>query len=240
MDRWLEEYFAELETVFGLGLFSMKRSGGLDSGEDSVQAYAAGNAPGQRVLNQQNAPVQDEVLSFQTALEEQEIKINRMIGMESEAFYEAAMAGNGLAWEFDRPDAETRAADAERWETAETKAEGEEVTASRTEQNEWDEIAGVLFPGADSFEAMLSPVVLMEQAESDTDGGQSAEKGQTLWREAVAVRGKAEEEEAESGGLSAAFPEGRAAEGDEMIDLLLDELERRLMLEVGGAAEGRY
>ena len=44
MDRWLEEYFAELETVFGLGLFSMKRSGGLDSGEDSVQAYAAGSA----------------------------------------------------------------------------------------------------------------------------------------------------------------------------------------------------
>ena len=240
MDRWLEEYFAELETVFGLGLFSMLRSGGLDDGDGGVQTYAGSSAPDERQAWKKTS-VQDEVLGFSAALEEQEMKINRRVRMESDAFYEAAMAESGFVWESGRPAAETRAAEEERQEVMTAiKTGGEGVTASGTEQNEWDGLAEAFFPGADSFEALLSPAVLMEKAEPDDGGERGAEKGQAIWREAVTVRGRAEEDAAAGCGVSAEFPEGRAAEGDEMIDRLLDELERRLMLEVGGAAEGRY
>ena len=240
MDRWLEEYFAELETVFGLGLFSVLRGGGSDGGDGNVQAYAGSSADGQRQAWKKE-PVQDEVLGFSAALEEQEMNINRMVRMESDAFYEAAMAESGLVWEPGSPAAEKRAAEEERQETpAAIKAGGDEIMVSQTEQNEWDGLAEAFFPGAGSFEALLSPVVLMEQAEPGDGGERGAEKEQALWKDAVTVRGKAEEDAAADGGLSAEFPDGRAAADDEMIDRLLDELERRLMLEVGGAAEGRY
>lgn len=238
MDRWLEEYFAELETVFGLGLFERRRrDGGLEEapgGADS-ETPKENSALGERRLDPERLDGQiwaprDENAGFPDLPGE--------MLMAEESFFRA-MEGYSAAAETDL--------ESERISVQADLRPSSPTWAGRFEDEpEWKKKDGaleeepILAEDGLPFTAVLPPVLRMEANRREIAGQAGEWEEAMLWKDTVPVGKQTEMESESESRFSLPFAQGTGEEKDEIFDELLDELERRLMLEIGGAAEGRY
>lgn len=242
MDRWLEEYFAELETVFGLGLFEGRvRDGGWEEqtgwmdAEDAVQENGAVRKGGK-----ENEAAAGRMRAERAA------DVGLLYGPEemlksADGFGLLGAEGSGVDAE---PDLER-----ELYAVQEQLQRSLGIKADRIwdepaqEGREWmTEEPGVYLADGEElpFAAVLPPVLRMEQNRRDMAKPAAEWEKVALWKDTVSVREQTETGEKEESRFSTPFPQAAGREKDELVDELLDELERRLMLEIGGAAEGRY